>query len=224
MASSPLTAVLFDFDGTLVDTTELIHQSMRHATSTVLGREYPREDLLNGVGKPLPEQMKAFDPERVDELLEYYHRHQEAHHDQLIKEFSGVEGALSRLREAGLELGVVTSKRRVSVDQALESFPGLGRVVDRFVTLEDTTEHKPHPEPLLKGLQMLGATREESVYVGDAPYDIAAAKAAGLASIGVSWGAFPYESLREAGPDHLFEDMEGVVETLLRLAGQRQMT
>ncbi|WP_047866242.1 HAD-IA family hydrolase [Rubrobacter aplysinae] len=221
---TPLSAVLFDFDGTLVDTTELIHQSMRHATSAVLGRDYPRERLLNGVGTPLPEQMKAFDPERVDELLESYRSHQEAHHDELIKEFPGVEKALSRLQEAGLDLGVVTSKRRASVDQALETFPGLGRVVDRFVTMEDTTEHKPRPEPLLRGLQMLGATREEAVYVGDAPYDVAAAKAAGLVSVAVSWGAFPHESLREAGPDHLSEDIGGVVDTLLRLAGQSQTT
>lgn len=220
MTLKRLKAVLFDFDGTLVDTTELIHQSMRHATSTVLGREYPRETLLNGVGRPLPEQMKLFDPERADELLEVYRRHNEANHDELIRDFPGVEGALSRLQEAGLELAVVTSKRRVSVDQALETFPALGRVVDRFVTMEDTTEHKPSPEPLWKGLEILGAAREEAAYVGDSPYDIAAAKAAGLASVGVSWGAFPHESLREAGPDHLFADMDGVVETLLGLAGQ----
>lgn len=213
-----LTAVLFDFDGTLADTTELIHQSMRHATSTVLGRDYPRETLLNGVGRPLPEQMKSFDPERADELLDVYRRHNEAHHDDLIREFPGVEESLSRLREAGLELAVVTSKRRVSVDQALASFPALGRVVDRFVTMEDTARHKPNPEPLLKGLEMLGVAREEAAYVGDSPYDIAAARAAGLTSVGVSWGAFTHESLREAGPDYLFADLDGVVGALLGMA------
>lgn len=219
-----LKAVLFDFDGTLVDTTELIHQSMRHATWTVLGREYPRETLLNGVGRPLPEQMKAFDPERVDELLDSYRVHQDAHHEEFIREFPGVEEALQSLQEAGLEMAVVTSKRRASVDQALESFPALGRVVDRFVTMEDTTEHKPNPEPLLKGLEILGASREEAVYVGDSPYDIAAAQAAGITSVGVSWGAFPHESLREAGPDHLFHDLNGVAEALLGLADQRSST
>lgn len=213
-----LFAVLFDFDGTIVDTTELIYQSMRHATSTVLGRDYPREELLNGVGRPLPEQMKIFDAEHADELLHTYRHHNEAHHDDFIQEFPGVEGALSRLRQAGMGLAVVTSKSRVSVEQTLALFPGLGRVVDRFVTMEDTTEHKPHPEPLLKGLEILGATSGEAAYVGDSPYDIAAARAAGLASVGVSWGAFPRESLREAAPDYLFSDMDGVVESLLGLA------
>lgn len=216
-----LTTVLFDFDGTLVDTTELIHQSMRHATYTVLGREFSRERLLSGVGRPLPDQMKTFDPERADELLAVYSSHNEAHHDDLIREFPGVEEALERLQEAGLDLAVVTSKRRGSVDQALNTFPGLGRVVDRFVTMEDTAAHKPSPEPLWKGLEMLGATREEAAYVGDSPYDIAAARSAGLVNVGVSWGAFTHEQLREAGPDHLVTDMDAAADTLLELAGKR---
>ena len=216
----PLTTVLFDFDGTLVDTTELIHQSMRHATYTVLGREFSREALLSGVGRPLADQMKTFDPGRADELLAVYSAHNEAHHDDLIREFPGVEESLYRLQKAGFDLAVVTSKHRDSVDQALNTFPGLGRVVDRFVTMEDTAEHKPAPEPLWKGLEMLGATREEAAYVGDSPYDIAAARAAGLVNVGVSWGAFTHEQLREAAPDHLVTDMDAAADTLLGLAGK----
>lgn len=213
-----LTTVLFDFDGTLVDTTELIHQSMRHATSTVLGREFSREALLAGVGRPLPDQMKTFDPARADELLEVYSAHNEAHHDDLIRQFPGVEAALERLQEAGLDLAVVTSKRRDSVDQALETFPGLGLVVDRFVTMEDTAAHKPNPEPLWKGLELLGAAREQAAYVGDSPYDVAAARAAGLASVGVSWGAFTHDQLRESEPDHLVTGMDAAADVLLSLA------
>ncbi|MDQ4129174.1 MAG: HAD hydrolase-like protein, partial [Actinomycetota bacterium] len=159
-----LAAALFDFDGTLVDTTEMIHQSMRHATGEVLGRhDIPREVLLANVGQPLPRQMELLDAEKAELLLEAYRRHHHEHHDDLIGEFPGIEESLSRLRSAGVSVGVVTSKRRVSVEMALENFPGLRNVVDRFVTMEDTTEHKPHPEPLLRGLELLGGVpREEA--------------------------------------------------------------
>ncbi|MGH3144712.1 MAG: HAD hydrolase-like protein [Rubrobacter sp.] len=214
-----LKAALFDFDGTLVDTTEMIHQSMRHAASTVLGRDdVPRETLLANVGQPLPRQMELIDADKAELLLEAYRRHHEEHHDALIQEFPGVEGSLSRLRSAGLKVAVVTSKRLASVEKALRSFPGLKGVVDRFVTLEDTTEHKPHPEPLLRGLELLGDVPiDEAAYVGDSPFDVEAARAAGLTSVAVSWGAFSEETLRAAEPDHLVPDIDAAVDVLLSL-------
>lgn len=213
------TAVLFDFDGTLVDTTEMIHQSMRHAASSVLGRDdIPRETLLAHVGQPLPRQMELIDAEKAELLLEAYRSHHEEHHDALIGEFPGVEEALSRLRSSGIKVAVVTSKRRVSVEMALKNFPGLRNVVDRFVTLEDTTDHKPNPEPLLRGLELLGnVPKERAAYVGDSPFDVQAAKAAALTSVAVSWGAFSEDRLREAEPDHLVPDIESAVEVLLRM-------
>jgi pyrophosphatase PpaX len=133
-------------------------------------------------------------------------------------EFPGIEESLSRLRAAGTKVAVVTSKRRTSVEMALKNFPNLRNVVDRFVTLEDTTEHKPRPEPLLRGLELLGGVpKEGAAYVGDSPFDVEAAKAAGLTSVAVSWGAFSEDRLREAGPDHLVPDIESAVDVLLSL-------
>jgi pyrophosphatase PpaX len=214
-----LAAALFDFDGTLVDTTEMIFQSMRHATASVLGRDdFSREELLANVGQPLPRQMELFDAEKAELLLEAYRAHHEEHHDALIAEFPGVDEALSRLRAAGVRVVVVTSKRRRSVEMALAKFPGLVLVVDLFVTMEDTTEHKPHPEPLLRGLELMGdVPKEQAVYVGDSPFDVQAAKAAGLTSVAVSWGAFSEDTLREAEPDHLVPDIDAAVDVLLEL-------
>ena len=214
-----LAAALFDFDGTLVDTTEMIFQSMRHATSSVLEREdFTREELLANVGQPLPRQMEILDAEKAELLLEAYRAHHEEHHDALIGEFPGVDEALYRLRTAGVRIVVVTSKRRRSVEMALEKFPGLDLVVDLFVTMEDTTEHKPHPEPLLKGLELAGdVPKDKAVYVGDSPFDVQAAKAAGLTSVAVSWGAFSEDTLREAEPDHLVPDIDTAVDVLLKL-------
>jgi pyrophosphatase PpaX len=216
-----LKAALFDFDGTLVDTTELIYQSMRHAAGEVLGRDdLPREILLANVGQPLPRQMELLDAEHAEALLESYRLHNNEHHDSLIGEFPGVEGSLARLRSAGVKIAVVTSKRRPSVEMALKRFPGLGEVVDSFVTMEDTEEHKPHPGPLLKGLELLGGVpKEQAAYVGDSPFDVAAAKAAGVRSVAVSWGAFSEDTLRSAEPDHLVVDIDSAVDVLLEMTG-----
>lgn len=215
-----LKAALFDFDGTLVDTTELIYQSMRHAAGEVLGREFSREVLMANVGQPLPRQMELLDAEHAEALLDSYRLHNEEHHDALIKEFPGVEEALARLRAGGIRVAVVTSKRRFSVKMALKTFPGLGDVVDAWVTMEDTEEHKPRPEPLLKGLELLGdVPREQAAYVGDSPFDVAAARAAGVTSVAVSWGAFTEDALRTAEPDHLVPDIDSAVDVLLEMAG-----
>lgn len=212
-----LAAALFDFDGTLVDTTEMIYQGMRHATTSVLGRDdFTREQLLANVGQPLPRQMEVLDAEKAELLLDSYRAHHEENHDDLIGEFPGIAESLQRLRDAGIRVAVVTSKRRRSVEMALEALPGLDLVVDRFVTLEDTTEHKPDPEPLLKGLELVGnVPKEEAVYVGDSPFDVQAAKAAGLRSVAVSWGAFSEDTLRQAEPDHLVPDIDSAVDVLL---------
>jgi pyrophosphatase PpaX len=221
-----LSAALFDFDGTLVDTTELIYQSLRHATNEVLGREPSRETLMANVGQPLPSQMAVLVRNEADgshdrtrlaeELLEAYQIHNQKHHGALIRKFPNVEEPLSRLRQAGVKIAVVTSKRRYSVEMAIETFPELGEVSDYFVTMEDTEEHKPKPAPLLKGLELLGDVPvEEAAYVGDSPHDIEAARAAGLTSVGVSWGAFSEEALRHAEPDCLVGDLDAVVDVLL---------
>ncbi|MFL5992368.1 MAG: HAD hydrolase-like protein [Rubrobacteraceae bacterium] len=211
-----LGAALFDFDGTLVDTTDLIYQSMRHATGEVLGREISRDVLMANVGQPLPRQMELLSAEHAEALLDSYRLHNEENHDALIKEFPGVEESLARLKAADVRVGVVTSKRRFSVDMALKKFPGLGDVVDQWVTMEDTTEHKPRPEPLLKGLELLGnVPREQAAYVGDSPFDVTAAKAAGVESVAVSWGAFSEDALRAAEPDHLAPDLDAAVDVLL---------
>ncbi|CAN5877308.1 HAD family hydrolase [soil metagenome] len=222
-----LKAALFDFDGTLVDTTELIYQSLRHASREVLGHEPPRDTLMANVGQPLPQQMAVLVESEVEsaetdglveQLLTSYTARNDELHEELIEEFPGVEEALSRLREAGVGIAVVTSKRRASVEMAIETFPGLDTVTNHFITMEDTEEHKPKPAPLLKGLELLGDVPiEQSAYVGDSPHDIKAARAAGVTSVAISWGAFPEQALLKAEPDYLVPDIDSAVDVLLKL-------
>jgi pyrophosphatase PpaX len=179
--------VLFDLDGTVIDTGAIILASMRHAAETVLGGDYSDDQLLAAVGGPgLEAQMHALDPSRVDELVRVYRAHNEPLHDT-IAVCEGMDRVLDTLRDRGHRLGIVTAKRRATVDLAFARIP-IEHLFETVVGGDETAEHKPHPAPLLLALERLGAAPEDAAYVGDSPFDMQAAKAAGLRAIGVSWG------------------------------------
>ena len=207
--------VLFDLDGTLIDSGAMILASMRHATSSVLGRAIPDEELLATVGGPgLVAQMRALDASRVDDLVEAYRLHNEALHSQL-EPCVGIEDALAELRRQGRRLGIVTAKRHATVQLAFEVLPQLEPFFDVVVGAEDTERHKPHPEPLLLALARLDARPDQAAYVGDSPFDVRAAKAAGIAAIAVSWGGIhSSERLADAEPDELVHDAEELLASL----------
>jgi len=179
--------VLFDLDGTVVDSGGIILASMRHATRTVLAREYSDDELMAKVGGPgLEAQMQAFAPDRVEELVRVYRAHNEPLHETL-QAFAGIVDVLAQLKDEGRRLGVVTAKRRATVEIAFAKLP-LGHLFETVVGGDETERHKPDPEPLLLGLERLGATPDRAAYVGDSPFDMQAANAAGLYAVGVTWG------------------------------------
>jgi pyrophosphatase PpaX len=207
--------VLFDFDGTLVDSGAIILASMKHAATTVLGREIPEADLMAAVGGPgLAAQMEALDPARVDELVRVYRAHNEPLHADL-EPCAGIEPALDRLLEEGRRMGIVTAKRRQTVQLAFDVLPRLERYFDVVVGADDTRRHKPDPEPILHALELLGAAPGEAAYVGDSPFDIRAARAAGMFAVAVTWGRIHDEArlLREE-PDALVHDAQELLRAL----------
>jgi pyrophosphatase PpaX len=207
--------VLFDLDGTLVDSGAIILASFRHATLTVLRREIPDAELLAAVGGPgLREQMEALDSERAEELIEVYSAHNAGLHDGL-QPCAGVLDALRTLRDEGRMLGVVTAKRRATLALAFEVLPELAEFFEVTVGAEDTERHKPHPAPLLAALERLGADASDAVYVGDSPFDVQAAKAAGTGSVAVTWGRIhSRERLEREGPDAVVDTVEELLAAL----------
>ena len=193
--------VLFDLDGTLIDSGAMILASFRHATATVLAREIPDAELIAAVGgSSIDEQMRAFDAERVDELVRAYREHNAPLHAGL-QAFDGIMKVVDELSREGRKLGIVTAKRRRALDLALAALP-LERAFETFVTSEDTKRHKPHPEPVLLALARLGADPSDAAFVGDSPFDVGAAKAAGVFAVAVSWGGIhSRERLLDAGAD-----------------------
>jgi pyrophosphatase PpaX len=193
---------LFDFDGTLADSVELIMASFRHATAHVLGHVPADEVLRAGIGLPLIDQMQTLDAARAQELYESYVEHNMACHDDLLRPYPGVDALLAGLRADGKRLAVVTSKRRETARLGLRVLGLDGFEV--VVGWEDTATHKPGPEPLLRALELMDAAPAEAVYVGDTAWDMRAGRAAGVATAAVLWGVAGREELEAEHPDLVF--------------------
>ena len=202
--------VLFDLDGTLVDSGAIILASFQHAARTVLDRAVPASEILARVGgTSLQEQMRAIDPDRVDELVSVYREHN-LPLAETLEAFEGILEVLEQLHDEGRRLGIVTAKRRESLDLALARIP-LEPYLDVVIASEDTARHKPFADPLLEALRRVDARPAEAAYVGDSPFDVRAAKAAGMFMVGVTWG-------RIHGREAL-DGADAVVETAEELVG-----
>jgi pyrophosphatase PpaX len=199
--------VLFDLDGTLVDSGAIILASFHHATETVLQRRFPDEQILAQVGgSNLETQMGLLAPEHVDELVRVYRAHNDPSYSELAC-FDGMVDVLAQLKEEGRRLGVVSAKRSPTVQRVFDG-AGIGKYFDVIVGSDATKRHKPDPEPLLHALKELGAQPSDAAYVGDSPFDMAAAKAANVYAVAVAWGGI-----------HRVEDADVLVESPEDLLG-----
>jgi phosphoglycolate phosphatase-like HAD superfamily hydrolase len=193
-------AIVFDLDGTLVDMRALYLRANQLATKEVLGLELSevRSTELMATGVPLRAAMRSLDENSADRLVEVFVRHYRRERANLLRAFPGMIELLVTLRSQGHPIAVVTSKLRDEARADLLATTMNGSV-EVLVAFEDSTEHKPHPEPIIQALDSLRGTR--GVGIGDLPTDITAVRAAGLSAIGVSWGYGSTEALLDAGAD-----------------------
>jgi pyrophosphatase PpaX len=200
--------VLFDLDGTVIDSGAIILASMRHAAKEVLGEDPGDALLMAAVGGPgLEAQMRELAPDRVDELVRVYRAHNEPLHDELAC-CAGIEDVLVRLKDEGRRLGIVTAKRRATVELAFNVLP-IEHFFETVVGGDETKEHKPAPEPLLLAAERLDVDPHTCAYVGDSPFDIRAAKAAEMHAIAVTWGGIHDRAKLEAEqPDAIVDNAE----------------
>jgi pyrophosphatase PpaX len=209
--------VLFDLDGTLIDSIPLILSSMKAAFEGH-PRPPPVAEWVALIGTPLDAMIRrwAVDEADVERLKERYKVHQWAHHDAMVHAFPGVPEVLDLLSARGVRMAVVTSKLEPSARRSLD-FLGLTRHFELVVGLEATGRHKPDPAPVLHAIERLGARPDDAVFVGDSPHDVLAGNAAGVATVATLWGPFSREELALARPTawaERVEDLVGVLETV----------
>lgn len=226
-AMPSLKALLFDLDGTLVNTGPLIVESFRHAAKTVLGLEAPPQELIAAVGTPLASQMRGLvdrhfgeqlpvdgtlaktKEELTTQLLEVYREYCARVHDEYILPYEGVETVLQNFARRGVPMGVVTSKLHHSAVADL-AYYDLKKYFQILVGADDVSEHKPLPMPLLKGMELLSTqheiclTPQDCAYIGDSPFDTQAGNSAGMHTVAVTYGLFEPESLLAQHPDEIF--------------------
>ncbi|MNM09355.1 Pyrophosphatase PpaX [compost metagenome] len=199
--------VLFDLDGTIVNTNELIISSFMYTLEQHALPALTREQMIPYMGTSLPAQLRVFtNLEDVSPLEASYRHYQTEHHDELIKAFPNVNETLEVLRSRGIKLGVVTTKIRPNTIRALEMFDLL-KYMDTIVTLNDVEKVKPHAEPVLTAVGNLEVNPEKTLMVGDSPVDIQSGKNAGVLTAAVAWSLKGEEMLREYEPDFILQDM-----------------
>lgn len=179
--------ILFDFDGTLVNTNDVILASWQHTYRHYLGHEMPVDHITSCFGEPLlltmEREFPGVDPQ---ESADVYRQFQLENADKLVTIFPGIKELLADLKAAGYVLGIVTSRTRESALRYMDMFAITSYFSD-LVTCDDTTVHKPNPEPILLAMSKLGASAEESIMIGDSPFDIKCANNAGVDSVMVNW-------------------------------------
>ncbi|MEK4463581.1 MULTISPECIES: pyrophosphatase PpaX [Paenibacillus] len=209
--------VLFDLDGTIVDTNELIISSFMYALKDNGLAPLTREEIIPHMGTTLQQQMRVFSGlEDVNGTLEKsYRSYNNEHHDELVRSFPLVKETIEELSRRGIKLGIVTTKIRPTTIKTLERFDLL-KYMNTIVTVNDVTEPKPHPEPVLTAVHNLGVDPRKTLMIGDSAVDIQSAKAAGVYAAGVSWSLKGEDTLRKYDPDFIIHNMKDIIEIMER--------
>ncbi|MEK6268910.1 MAG: pyrophosphatase PpaX [Planococcus sp. (in: firmicutes)] len=211
MTEKKINTLLFDFDGTLLDTNELIIQTFL----SVLDKHYPgrfdREDALHFIGPSLEQTFTAIDPNRVEELTAEYRALNRIMHDDLVEEYDGVAETLRLLKAQGLKMAIVSTKRSQTIRHGLELM-GVADVFDVIVGLDHVSNPKPHPEPLQLALTQLNSSPDEALMIGDNSHDIEGGKNAGVLTAGVAWTAKGEDYLAKFKPDYMLQHISDLLE------------
>lgn len=214
MTDTKFKGLLFDFDGTLLDTNELIIQTFLYVLDAEFPGEFTRDDMLPFIGPTLIESFSSIDAEKAEDWILKYRVWNEEHHDELAKEFDGVRETLELLYEKGIRLAIVSTKRREPLLKGLRLL-GVEHLFEVIVSIDEVTHAKPDPEPILLALNKMNLNKDEVIMIGDNSHDIEGGKNAGVKTAGVAWSAKGEEFLMGFNPDYMLHhitDLLAIIE------------
>lgn len=211
-----INTVLFDFDGTIMDTNSVILQSWQHTFRTVEGKERPQQEIFETFGEPLYVTMEKLLPQiPVEDGVKIYRGYHYDNFTDLIEVFPGILELLEEIKNRGYKTGIVTSRLRHTTEIGLKKY-NMQKYFDTVVTCDDTDKHKPDPEPVNIALERLGAKPEEAIMIGDSMFDILCARNAGVKAALVSWALAVTDADKygENAPDYILEKAEDLLDIL----------
>jgi pyrophosphatase PpaX len=210
-----LQTALFDLDGTLIDSIRLILDSYHHTLTQHNLPARTDEEWLKGVGTPLHVQFSDWReaPEVLEAMIATYREYNLKHHDRMVTVYPGVVEAVREIKAAGIQTGLVTSKNRLGAVRGLK-LVGLEALLDVLVCADEVTNPKPHPEPVEKAVELLGANPTTTVYVGDSIHDMNSGREAGVRTAAALWGPFGRAHLETARPDYWLETPSDLVKLM----------
>ncbi|MFO7317778.1 MAG: pyrophosphatase PpaX [Bacilli bacterium] len=203
-------ALLFDFDGTLLNTNELIIRTFMHVLNDKFPGQYSPQDCIKFIGPSLKETFEQITPNEVDEMIAKYREWNHAYHDQYVKEFDGVNETLEQLKQEGHKLAIVSTKKKETIERGLKLMKA-EHYFDFWIGLEDVSKVKPDPEPVLLALDRLKVPKEKALMIGDNYHDILAGKNAGVKTAGVAWSIKGEDYLRQFQPDYMLHHMSDLL-------------
>lgn len=210
-------AVLFDLDGTLIDSIGLLLASVKHAFE---GRALaPTEaEWIAGIGTPLARQLEPYaaSSDDVELLVSRYREFQHEAHDRMTRVYDGVTETLEQLKAEGHPMGIVTSKGNNMMFKSLR-YTNIEHFMESMIGCDSCSVHKPDPFPVRMALGELGYEPGEAVFIGDSPHDISAGNAAGVTTIAALWGPFTSPMLEPYKPKHFLEDIRGLIPLVERI-------
>lgn len=213
---SKINTVLFDFDGTVMDTNDVVYKSWQHTYNTLTGKDGNADYIYKTFGEPLATSMeKAFPNVPVDESIEIYRSFHYEKFEDLIRIFPGIKETLEEVKKRGFKTGLVTSRLKKTTFRGMKKY-NLEEYFDDVVTMEDCTKHKPDPEPINIALKKLGSTAAESIMIGDTLFDLFCAKNAGVEYVMVGWAkAVDAKALEgDAKPDYVINKAQELLQII----------
>jgi len=208
--------ILFDLDGTLINTIDLIVASFLHTMETYYPGQYQRDDVISFIGPPLSETFTNLDPAKVEAMTTTYRAFNHENHDQLIEEYKGVKETLEELAKQDFKMAIVTTKRRETAIKGLKLM-GLEDFFPVVISIDEVTKYKPDPQPLNMALDKLNSSADQAIMIGDSEHDILGGKNTGTKTAGVAWSVKGRDHLESYRPDVMLESMTDLLDYLMEV-------